>query len=58
MFVIAFRHDTDHRFGARLAHKDAPVSVEAGPTFLDALFHTRVLKRRSLAEAHVLHNLR
>src|SRR5260370_12723385 len=52
--VLAFAHDADHRLGARRAHDQPTMTVEAGFRILDGAAHPRVLERLAARVAYVL----
>src|SRR3954466_12986245 len=56
--VLALAHHADHRLGAGGAHDQTSMAVETLDRGLDDRFHLRILERRAVAIAHVLHNLR
>src|SRR5258707_12570221 len=56
--VLAFAHDADHRLGARRAHDQPTMTVEAGLRILDGAAHPRVLERLAARVAYVLEHLR
>src|SRR5258708_23864709 len=55
--VLAFAHDADHRLGARRAHDQPTMTVEAGFRILDGAAHPRGLERLSARVAYGLEHL-
>src|SRR5689334_13075890 len=53
IFVLALRHDPDHRLGPRLADHQPSRRTEAGLALGDRLPHAARFERLPLAEAHI-----